>query len=76
MPILAKNTRIEFPKGSHVGEGKTAGHHPVDAILGAVENFAEEFGREPDQERCTVIVVFTTHETHAEVIEQPEGHDG
>jgi len=73
MPVLAKNTRIDsFKKGSRVGAASLPGWNAVQAVHDAFDAFYTEFEAAPNLERTSVIVFFSTFQTHAEVIEQPE----
>lgn len=75
MPIIKKHMYpFKVEKGCLVGAGQCDGHHPDQAVRAAVDSFQEEFGREPNQEDCHILVFFTTHQTHAEVIEHTEGY--
>lgn len=73
MPTLDRNRKIiTYPKGSKTADAVTGGHHPVEALQTAVENFQDEHGYEPEQnDRCWITITFTTSHTVCEILEFP-----
>lgn len=81
MPVLNSRhdyTKVYRPKGTLFSQGEADGEELrsiIDAIKEAIDNFAKEFGRAPEQERAIVEVVFGTFNCVATVFEIPEQAD-
>jgi hypothetical protein len=69
--VLDRNRRpLHVRAGTRFAEGKCVGQHPAEAMRDAVDNFFVEFDREPNQDLCALVVVFTSFETFCTLYEQ------
>ena len=81
MPI--HKSKYEFqkvwrPNGSRYAEGNADGKNLLDimeAIEGAINNFAEEFDVAPDRSRSVVEITFSNTDTMVSIFEFPRNED-
>ena len=80
--VLNKGSRTEFPKGGLFAVGKATAHQHADgqnfslragkmgiALQRAIDNFREEFGRDPDFDKVLFRGGFTSFECIVEICE-------
>lgn len=76
--ILEKGSRVEFPRGSKIAQGRADRRKDIvftplaNALENAVEIFCAEFGRRPKMDRLLFRGFYTSFECIVEICEVPD----